>query len=292
MAYVNARARICDSATATVRACSLAAKAELVLSLASLSFVMLVAPSLSWAQQEQAADLPSLPSPPAPPSSTNTSTNQPDGVASPTPDAVASPASPPEKGSLPVPAVTAVAPPLADAVHASSPTRPSFNPNRYLGLGLDFGISGPFPDAGLLLIGRPTRWAHIHAGVTTNSFAFGARAGVTLVSPFFVPLSLTCEVGHFFEGDANTARHWVSDDTSDIAALRDFSYDYVNVLGGLAFTTAHMIFFVRAGTTWMRANVHNFQRTVHEASNVDVESSDPKLSYRGPSLRLGFLFFL
>jgi hypothetical protein len=180
-----------------------------------------------------------------------------------------------------------------DTVHASAnASTSSFSLYRYLGLGLDLGVSGPLPDAGLLLIGRPARWAHLHAGPTTNFLAFGARAGITIINPFFVPLSLTCEAGHFFGGNANHAKRWFSSDTNDIALLDNFSYDYMNLLGGLVFGGTHVVFFMRAGPTWMRAKVQNFQRTVYDASKIEVQSSDPKLSYRGPSLRLGLLFFL
>ena len=161
----------------------------------------------------------------------------------------------------------------------------------HYGLGADLGLSGIFPDGGLLLTVRPRRWARVQAGGAYNGFAFGIRAGATLVNPWVVPLSLTCEGGHFFEGDANKAVRWFRNDVQEIPSLRKFSYDYFNLLGGLDFQWRHVSFYLRGGLTWMWTTVKDFQQSVRDGAQIDLQASDPKVSYRGPTLKLGITYF-
>jgi hypothetical protein len=152
-------------------------------------------------------------------------------------------------------------------------------------------LSGIFPDAGLLLTLRPTRWVRMQAGGAYNGFAFGMRAGATLANPLVVPLSITCEGGHFFEGDANKAVRWFRNDVQQIASLRRFSYDYMNLLGGLELQGRHVLFYLRGGLTWMWTTVKDFQQSVPDGTPIDLQASDPKVSYRGPTLKLGIAYF-
>jgi hypothetical protein len=186
-----------------------------------------------------------------------------------------------EAASLPAPAEIA----------QSSPTSSPAEPLPHYGLGADFGLSGIFPDGGLLLTARPRRWARVQAGGAYNGFAFGIRAGATLVNPLVVPLSATCEGGHFFEGDANKAVRWFRSDAQEIPSLRRFSYDYFNLLGGLDFQWRHVSFYLRGGLTWMWTTVKDFQQSVRDGAQIDLQASDPKVSYRGPTLKLGITYF-
>jgi hypothetical protein len=161
---------------------------------------------------------------------------------------------------------------------------------RY-GIGMDLGLSGPLPDAGLLLTLRPDSWLSLQAGGGYNWLSFGVRGGITLVNPFFFPISFTCEGGHYFAGDANKAVHWFSDDVQNVAALRRLSYDYLNLLGGLEFQSRHFTFYVRAGVTWMRTTLTQFQQSVNDATQVGLEASNPQISYRGPTAKVGILIF-
>jgi hypothetical protein len=161
---------------------------------------------------------------------------------------------------------------------------------RY-GLGVDVGLSGILPDAGLLLGVRPTRWLRIQGGGAYNGIAFGVRGGVTLVNPFVLPLSVTCEVGHFFAGDANQAVRWFKSDAREIASLRRFSYDYLNLLGGLELEGRHVSFYLRGGVTWMRATVKDIQQSIDAVASIDLQAGDLKVSYRGPTLKLGVAFY-
>lgn len=157
------------------------------------------------------------------------------------------------------------------------------------GLTLDFGVSGMLPDAGLLLGFVPKDWVRLNFGVGYNGLAPGVRAGVSLVSPVFFPFTAALECGHYFDGDANRALHWFGRD-DEILALKAFSYDYLNLLGGLTLTVGRVGVYLLGGVTWMSATITNFQQTVNQSTNVGLVASDPKATYRGPSAKLGVFF--
>lgn len=163
---------------------------------------------------------------------------------------------------------------------------------RRFGVGIDVGISGVLPDAGLLLTARPVRWSQLQLGAGYNGLAPGVRGGLTLINPFVVPLSLTWEAGHYFEGDANRVVHWVDSSVQSNASLRRFGYDYMNLLCGLSIGDRDFAFHLRFGITWMRTTIHGFEQSVREATKLDLTASDPTIHYRGPALKVGFDYFL
>jgi hypothetical protein len=175
-------------------------------------------------------------------------------------------------------------------VHAQAQA-PAVARTPLAGVGLDFGVSGVLPDAGLLLTVRPASWAHLQLGPGYNGLSFGIRGGATVVNPIAIPFSLTLEGGHYYEGDANQAVHWFSPQTNDVASLRHFSYDFVNLLGGLVFQGRHVCFYIRGGVTWMRTTVKDFGQSVREVAQIDLQAADPKIHYRGPSAKIGLLVF-
>ncbi len=207
------------------------------------------------------------------------------------------PVTPPETAIVPfVPAATS---PIRSTPSSAVPTETvqaaAIQPSprtKYFGIGLDLGISGILPDAGLLLAGRPVGPIHVQLGAGFNGIGYGIRGGLTLINPYFVPLSLTWEGGHYFEGDANRAVRWFSKDTQDIASLKRFSYDYMNLLAGIALESRSYSFYLRAGVTWMHTTVKDFQQSVNDVAHTDLVASDPKIRYRGPTLKLGMIFFL
>jgi len=161
----------------------------------------------------------------------------------------------------------------------------------FAGVDLDAGVSGVLPDTGILLAVRPRNWLHGQLGFGYNGIAAGVRSGATLVNPVAFPLSLTLECGHYFEGDANQAVHWFSSRTRTVASLQHFSYDYLNLLVGLVFEGQHLTFYIRGGVTWMRTTLRNFAQSVNDVTAVNLEAEDPKILYRGPSAKLGFIIF-
>jgi hypothetical protein len=181
--------------------------------------------------------------------------------------------------------------PGAGTLAASNSGAPEAQKIRWLGVNADVGVSGVLPDTGLLLTLRPVRWAHGQLGIGYNTIALGFRGGVTLVSPIVFPLSLTLEGGHYYEGDANRVVHWFNSGIRDISSLRHFSYDYMNLLAGVALQSRHLTFYVRGGLTWMRTTINNFAESVNEVTPIGLQADDPKLSYRGPTAKLGLIVF-
>ncbi len=201
----------------------------------------------------------------------------------PTPAAGAAPAAP-APPFFPAPAA-----PAAPAVAAPAvPPAASAAPGNW-GAGVDLGVSGVLPDFGLLATWRPYPWVHAQAGVGWNAISLGLRGGATVINPWFVPLSLTGEVGHYFEGDANDRIESLTGRDSDLAVLRKVSYSYANALVGLTTSGQHFVFYFRAGVTRLWATVKGFQETVSELAGTPMETSDAELSYYGPTVKLGMI---
>jgi hypothetical protein len=192
---------------------------------------------------------------------------------------------PPAASFAPAPRATE---PTAEA-QASLPQ--ATGSSSYLGLALDLGVSGILPDAGLLLTGRPLRWINLQMGVGYNGISPAVRGGLTVINPYLVPLSLTVEGGHYYEGDANRIVRLWNSKTQDIASLRRFSYDYVNLLGGLETGGEHFSFYIRGGLTWMRTTVRDLQQSVRDVAHIEILAADPHISYRGPTLKFGMIYF-
>lgn len=220
----------------------------------------------------------------------------PDGGVAPVPDAglATIEVAPADAIESAKPAASVPPPTVAAPVETVTRTVPKVRrlPSRHFGVGIDLGVSGVLPDAGLLLTARPVRWGHLQLGAGHNGLAPGIRGGLTLVNPWVIPLSLTWEGGHYFEGDANRAVRWVDSDAKSNASLRRFGYDYMNLLGGLSVGDSSFAFYLRFGVTWMRTTVRGFEQTLRETTKLDVTAADPTVHYRGPSLKVGFDYFL
>jgi hypothetical protein len=206
----------------------------------------------------------------------------------PPPYPVPPPAAPPP---YPLPAPTAPAAPATSPLVAAQTPPPTAESLGQWGLGLDLGLSGVLPDFGLLATFRPYAWLHAQVGAGYNLISPGIRCGATVINPWFFPVSLTGEAGHYFEGDANGMVNSLTGEGGDIAVLRKVSYDYGNLLVGLAWGGKHFVFYLRAGVTAMRATLKSFQEAVSKTSGAPMETSDPSLSYHGPTLKLGLLAF-
>ena len=200
---------------------------------------------------------------------------------------------PPPAPGPPVYPMPAGAPPASAAapgiaLQAAGP-EPAQEPPGKWGAGLDLGISGILPDLGLLATWRPYPWLHAQLGPGFNVISPGLRCGATVINPWFFPISLTGEIGHYFEGDANGMVKSLTGQSSDIAILRKVSYDYANALVGFTSSGRHFVFYFRAGVTTMRATVNNFQETVSKLGGTTMETSDARLSYYGPTVKFGMI---
>jgi hypothetical protein len=216
-------------------------------------------------------------------------------------DAAAEAALPPPPPPPPPEAVPPPPPPTTTVTETLS-TPPPPPPRRderlaprdrhFLGAGLDLGVSGPLPDLGVMVAYEPFRFLRVAGGLDHNLIGFGVKGDLTLINPYYVPLSLTSEFGTFFETDANpTIRKFVKKQKEDVASLKKVGYDYLNLLLGFEGGSQMVRFYVRAGTSWVSAKASDFQQTL-KAANVTVsKASDPKISYQGPAFKLGLFFF-
>jgi hypothetical protein len=179
--------------------------------------------------------------------------------------------------------------PMAPAVAAQAAPPPATPaPGKY-GAGVDIGFSGVLPDLGLLATYRPYVWLLAQAGLAYNFISPGIRCGATLTNPWFVPVSLTGELGYFFEGNANGMVKSLTGQDSDIAVLRKVSYGYANALVGFTSGGQHVVYYLRAGFTRMWATLNNFDETVSKLAGTSMETSDARVSYFGPTVKLGLV---
>ena len=179
----------------------------------------------------------------------------------------------------------------AAAAQAARPAAPGAQPPGQWGLGLDLGVSGVLPDAGLLATWRPYRWLHGQLGFGYNIISPGIRTGITAINPWYFPISLTGEAGHYFNGNANSAVSSLTGQGSDVAILRAVGYDYANLLAGITSGGQHFVFYFRAGMTYMRATINNFQESASKLAGSSMEASNPQLTYHGPTLKFGMIVF-
>jgi hypothetical protein len=167
---------------------------------------------------------------------------------------------------------------------------------RALGATLDAGV----PD-GLMggIAYRPWSWLRVQAGAGTNSVSAGLRGGVAIV-PFGVGPSLTLEVGHYFEGDANgTASRIVGSDYRRTATAEHFGYQYANAHLGLELGHEHFSFFVHGGVSYVHLVLRHandvlspqFAGAPNGGTTVNF-SGDPVITAWVPSAKLGFLIYL
>lgn len=167
-----------------------------------------------------------------------------------------------------------------------------------LGISADVGV----PDGGTASLSiAPLPLLRLHAGVSHNLVSPGVRAGVTLVplSTWITP-TLSLDVGHYWEGDANPmARRLSGDDSIDSAALERFHYDYANAHVGLELGRSWGTFFLHAGVSRIVSTPHDLDEDLMsdpgDAAGSDTTvtfTEDPRITAWAPSARLGFIVFL
>lgn len=165
-----------------------------------------------------------------------------------------------------------------------------------LGLMADAGL----PDgANASLVFRPRRWIRLHGGGGTNMISAGLRAGATLI-PFGVGPSATLEVGHYFDGNANGIAQKFAGSSFSSAMLDRVGYDYGNAHLGLDFGVRRVTFYIHAGMSYVRAQVHNLDSVVASRTSSGTGSyttevsvkQDPTVRAWFPSAKLGLVVYL
>ena len=182
--------------------------------------------------------------------------------------------------------ISSVAIPLLLAATAASAD------TRRFGVMVDAGV----PDgANGSIVYRPWSFLRLHAGAGTNFAAPGVRGGLALM-PFGAGygLSLNAEAGRAFSGDAQPlARMITGDDSLEVAALRDLSYDYANLRLGFEAGTDPVTFYIQGGMSYIRGSVKNAAETLTSLGETTTFSfeSDPKVRMWTPSVRVGLIVY-
>jgi hypothetical protein len=166
-----------------------------------------------------------------------------------------------------------------------------------LGIVFDAGL----PDGAMgSLAYRPWYWLRACAGGGTNSISPGVRVGLAVL-PLGVGPSLSVEGGWYFEGDANdVARQMVGRDYQDNRMAERFGYQFVNLRLGLESGGKYVSFFVHAGMSYLRAELHEADSVLGgeptTASGPTQLSfnvpTDPIVTAFIPSAKLGFIVYL
>src|SRR6476646_11179728 len=169
-------------------------------------------------------------------------------------------------------------------------------PLPLLGVMVDAGL----PDgANASLVLRPFSWLRAHGGGGTNMIGTGVRARATLV-PFGAGPSATLEVRHTFDGNANGLAQRLAGSTFSSPLLERVGYDYANAHLGLDLGSRRVTFYIHAGMSYVRADVHNAESVVStnammNGGNGSTEVSiakDPTLRAWFPSAKLGLIVYL
>lgn len=184
-------------------------------------------------------------------------------------------------------------------VQRSSAGEQKQRPPVVLGLMADAGV----PDgANAALALRATRWLRLHLGGGHNTVSAGMRGGVTVL-PFGAGPSLSLDVGHYRDGDANgVVRGFVGTNKFLTPLFERIGYTYVNTQLGLELGRGSLQFFVHGGFSYLRATIHNAnsalegRRTTGSTSAATGTTSvritqDPIVRAWVPSVKLGMVVY-
>jgi hypothetical protein len=161
-----------------------------------------------------------------------------------------------------------------------------------LGLMFDAG----FPDGGnASLVLRPFAGLRLAAGGGTNLISPGVRGGASWVFPAGFVVSV--EGGHYFSGDATSVARVVSGNSNlDSPALRDVSYDYVDLHAGIEFGPPTAKFFIHGGSSYVSGAVKNAGASANQALGQGMTTitfaQDPRITGWVISARVGVILYL
>ena len=158
---------------------------------------------------------------------------------------------------------------------------------RRFGVMVDAGV----PDGALAsFVYRPWSFVRLSGGAGTNLAAPTVRGSVSLI---WGSLSVNVDGGHAFSGDMNPLARMIGGDaTLDVAALRDVSYDYVNLHGGLEIGSDPVTFYIHAGMSRLSGAVREAGPTLSSEDRTVMFSQDPTVSVWAPSVRLGLIVYI
>jgi hypothetical protein len=177
----------------------------------------------------------------------------------------------------PPPAVEATVPVAPMKVEVPPSAAPRGRSHHVLGLSLDAGL----PDgASATVLYRPWKYVRFGGGMLYNYVGYGVLGSASVVPYFPIAPSLTLEVGHFFDANANARFPRFDDNLKPL--LQRVGYTFVNAQLGLELGHPNwFVFFVRGGLSrvWLSSS---------DADKVAVTTSNgSKLTFQDPSVRLG-----
>jgi hypothetical protein len=145
---------------------------------------------------------------------------------------------------------------------------------------------------------RPWKWVRVSAGGGSNLVSSGWRTGITLL-PFGSGLSASAEYGRFQAGDANPLAATLG--FGNNPALDRVGYEYTNLHLGYDLALHSWVFFIHAGISLVRGQIHNLDATIHNAteqetgntgSTMVVVRQEPSAKATLPSVKLGLAFYV
>jgi len=145
---------------------------------------------------------------------------------------------------------------------------------------------------------RPLKWVRLSAGGGSNFVSAGWRAGVTLL-PLVDGISASFEYGRYQVGNANTLASTFGADSSPV--LERVGYEYMNMQLGFDYAYHDWVFFLHAGATRLRGQLHNLDSSIRDATEREtgttgttnvVVRQDPNVKATAPSLKLGLAYYV
>jgi hypothetical protein len=183
------------------------------------------------------------------------------------------------------------------AARRAAPPLPREKPPVVVGLMFDAGV----PDGANGAIVLAAQRLRVHLGGGTNTVSAGLRGGFTVV-PFGAGPSLSMEVGHYRDGNANgIVRTFAGTDGWLTPIFQQLGYTYGNLQLGLELGRGPVQFFVHAGMSYLKATIHNANAALGGRADPDgtrddgttvTIRQDPTVRVISPSAKLGMVVYL
>ena len=162
-----------------------------------------------------------------------------------------------------------------------------------VGLMADAGLPDGF--MGSLTV-RPIPYLRLHAGAGANTSSPGVRGGLTLL-PLGTGPSLSLEVGHYLDGEANgLVRRSVAGLGRFASYVHRLNYTFANAHAGIDIGERGFTFFIHGGFTYLRARLRDVQAPPDMVTSTGRTSiafkEDPIIKMFTPSLKVGLIVYL
>jgi hypothetical protein len=162
-----------------------------------------------------------------------------------------------------------------------------------VGLMADAGLPDGF--MGSLTV-RPIPYLRLHAGAGANTSSPGVRGGLTLL-PLGTGPSLSVEIGHYLDGEANgLVRRSVAGLGRFASYVHRLNYTFANAHAGIDIGERGFTFFIHGGFTYLRARLRDVQAppdTVTSTGRTSIAfREDPIIKMFTPSLKVGLIVYL